>query len=130
MQFVEDTISIKDTIIKYGSSSYYPTTDTFTIKGWIGSYIKKIGNRLYFATLRDLYCNNFQLEDKRESFLLKSCDTLKNCVQIKSHITVKKQPKKSSQKFQSNQQQEYEFVLNNLIMLNRASIKPSQLIDQ
>lgn len=85
---------------------------------------------LYFATLRDLYCNNFQLEDKRESFLSKSCDTLKNCVQIKSHITVKKQPKKSSQKFQSNQQQEYEFVLNNLIMLNRASIKPSQLIDQ
>ena len=129
-QFSEETISIKEAITKYGSSLNNQTTKTFTINGWIDSHIKKIGNNLYFATLRDTDGTKIQLVDKHEPSLLKSCNTLESCVQIKGHLAVKKQPRKIMQKSESNQQQEYEVVLNKLITLNRASIKPSQLINR
>lgn len=133
-QFTEDTVSIKDALTTYKSSSNDPTKNTFMINGWIDSPIKKIGNNLYFATLRDPDGTRIQLVDKHEPSLLKTCNSLESCVQIKGHLTPKKQPKrKSPTKNQSNQQeqqQQYEVVLTDLITLNRASIKPSQLIDQ
>lgn len=128
--FEEVTISINDALTKYKSFLNDTTKNSFVINGWIDSPVKKIGNKLYFATLRDPYGTRIQLVDKHEPSLLKACNSIESCVQIKGQLSLKKQPKKNPTKTQSNQQQEYEIILSDLITLNRASIKPSQLIDQ
>ncbi|KAK5961610.1 uncharacterized protein PWA37_000978 [Arxiozyma heterogenica] len=94
--FEEVTTSINDALTKYKSFLNDTTKNSFVINGWIDSPVKKIGNKLYFATLRDPYGTRIQLVDKHEPSLLKACNSVESCVQIKGQLSLKKQPKKKS----------------------------------
>ncbi|CAL9732661.1 aspartate--tRNA ligase, mitochondrial [Monosporozyma unispora] len=125
-QFQEDTISIKDFIKRYEQGQGEPTK-SYLINGWIDSPVKKIGNKLYFTTLRDPQGNKIQLVDKHEPSLLKGCISLESCIQIQGSLKHKKQPMNQEP---GKSGQEYEIVLHDVRCLNRAGIKPSQLIDK
>lgn len=125
-QFQEDTITIKDSIKIYQQGHNEPSSN-YSINGWIDSQVKKIGNKLYFTTLRDCQGNKIQLVDKHEPSLLKGCTSLESCIQIQGNIKPKKLPKN---KDQIDSPREYEIELNHVRCLNKAGMKPAQLIDK